>query len=144
MEKRNIFWIALVITLVLICITVSCLIRKSDDNNASYEEKVDYQKEIGKNILDLDIYKNVNESNISSIIIKEFKEYGSDYKDVTDPVEINEIYSTLKKLKLGEKTNAGCDDNTVIYILNLKDNSTVSLEIECEWIVLDNQRYLIK
>ena len=36
-----------------------------------------------------------------------------------------------------------CDDNTKIYVFNMDNGSSISVEIECDWVVLGNKRYEI-
>ena len=37
-----------------------------------------------------------------------------------------------------------CEDNTTVYVLYQKDGSKVSIEFECNWLVIGRKRYLIK
>lgn len=47
-------------------------------------------------------------------------------------------------MKIGRKTNMSCDDNTTIYVFTLTDETKMSLEIEYDWVVIDNIRYILK
>ena len=38
----------------------------------------------------------------------------------------------------------GCDDNTTVYSFVLRDNTKVSIEVECDWIVLEGKNYNFK
>ena len=47
-------------------------------------------------------------------------------------------------MKIGRKTEMSCDDNTTIYVFTLADETKLSLEIECDWVVIDNVKYILK
>ena len=47
-------------------------------------------------------------------------------------------------MKIGRKTDMACDDNTTIYVFTLTDETKLSLEIECDWVVINNIRYILK
>ncbi len=141
MKKRNITWIIILITLILLCIALSCLFRKNASNeNEDFEPKV----EEGKALMELDHYKSIKVDNISSLYIKKLTEGGDSFEEVVDETQIAAIYNNLNSKIVGKKTTQACDDNTTFYIFNLVDDSTISIEIECDWVVIDNERYLIK
>ena len=37
-----------------------------------------------------------------------------------------------------------CEDNTWVYKFHLKDGQDVSIEFECQWLVLGRNRYTVK
>lgn len=47
-------------------------------------------------------------------------------------------------MKIGRKTDMFCDNNTTIYVFTLTGETKLSLEIECDWVVIDNIRYILK
>ena len=147
MKKRNITWIIVLITLGLLCIALSCLFRKQDSNGSDIDDGTDIiepKVDEGKTLMELDHYKSIKVDNISSLYVKKLTVGGDTFEEVTDEAEIAAIYNNLNSKKVGEKTTNACDDNTTFYIFNLVDDSTVSIEIECDHVVIDNERYLIK
>ena len=143
MKKRTIIWLIILVTLILLCIALSCLFRKSG-NNTSGDPNDEPQVEEGKTLMELDHFNSVKVDNISSVLITRYTEGGDDYEEITDESEIAGIYNRLNSRKVGEKTEQACEDNTTVYIFNLVDDSTVSVEIECSWVVIGNERYLLK
>lgn len=89
-------------------------------------------------------YKNIVVDNIKSINFIKYTEGGSNDEEITDRDRINSIYNNLSNLTVGEETNMACEDNTKVYVFNMKDNNKISIEIECDWIVVGNKRYEIK
>lgn len=89
-------------------------------------------------------YKEIDKNNIVNIEVSKYTEGGLDSYVVTDKEELDNLYSYLSNIKIGEETHMACDDNTTIYTINLKDNSNKKVEIECDWIIIDNKRYIIK
>ena len=37
-----------------------------------------------------------------------------------------------------------CEDNTTIYTFILTDNTEITIEKECDWLVIDKKRYKIE
>ena len=101
-------------------------------------------KEIAKSILDHEYYKGLTLEDVTSVTIIKETEAGIDEKTYEDEKDIEKNYNYWKNKKLGEKTNKSCDDNTTTYVFNLKDNATISIAKECDWVVINNERYLIK
>ena len=93
---------------------------------------------------ELDEYKDLKVEDIVSLDIIKYTEGGDQRETVTDQEEINNVFNTLSNTKIGEETQRTCEDNTTVYIFNLVDDSTVSVEIECSWVVIGNERYLLK
>ena len=89
-------------------------------------------------------YKEIDENNIVNIEVSKYTEGGLDSYVVTDKEELDNLYSYLSNIKIGEETDMACDDNTTIYTINLNDNSNKKVEIECDWIIINNKRYIIK
>lgn len=89
-------------------------------------------------------YKNIDKNNIYSIEINKYTEGGINSKLITNQEEINNLYQTLMNIKYGEETEMACDDNTTIYVINFNDGTNKKVEIECDWIIIDNKRYLIE
>ena len=120
----------IIILNLLIIITLSILTgcNKSDESTS---------------LMDYGDYKNITEDNIKQIEIIKYTEAGSN-TTLVDENSIIGVYNKLKKMKIGRKTDMACDDNTTIYVFTLTDETKLSLEIECDWVVIDNIRYILK
>ena len=123
MKKKIILNLLIIITL---SILTGC--NKSDESTS---------------LMDYGDYKNVTKDNIKQIEIIKYTEAGAN-TTVVDENSIISVYKKLKKMKIGRKTNMSCDDNTTIYVFTLTDETKLSLEIECDWVVIDNIRYILK
>lgn len=92
-------------------------------------------------LLSLPNYKNLNPDNIKSLKIIRYTEGGVSEKLTKNKIEISEIYNFLKQVVLLGETNFSCTDNTTIYVFELNNNSKISVEIECEWVVIKGKNY---
>ena len=95
-------------------------------------------------LMNFGVYKNFSINNVKFLNISKYTEAGIDDKKISDINEIKSIYETLSKYKIGEITESSCDDNTTIYSFTMNDGSTVVFEFECNWIVIDNVRYMVE
>ena len=123
MKKKIILNLLIIITL---SILTGC--NKSDESTS---------------LMDYGDYKNITEDNIKQIEIIKYTEAGSN-TTLVDENSIIIVYNKLKKMKIGRKTDMFCDNNTTIYVFTLTDETKLSLEIECDWVVIDNIRYILK
>ena len=123
MKKKIILNLLIIITL---SILTGC--NKSDESTS---------------LMDYGDYKNVTKDNIKQIEIIKYTEAGSN-TTLVDENSIIGVYNKLKKMKIGRKAEMSCDDNTTIYVFTLTDETKLSLEIECDWVVIDNIRYILK
>ena len=123
MKKKIILNLLIIITL---SILTGC--NKSDESTS---------------LMDYGNYKNITEDNIKQIEIIKYTEAGVN-TTLVDENSIISVYNKLKKMKIGRKTEMSCDDNTTIYVFTLTDETKLSLEIECDWVVIDNIRYILK
>ena len=123
MKKKIILNLLIIITL---SILTGC--NKSDESTS---------------LMDYGDYKNVTKDNIKQIEIIKYTEAGAN-TILVDENSIIGVYNKLKKMKIGRKTDMACDDNTTIYVFTLTDETKLSLEIECDWVVIDNIRYILK
>lgn len=123
MKKKIILNLLIIITL---SILTGC--NKSDESTS---------------LMDYGDYKNITEDNIKQIEIIKYTEAGSN-TTLVDENSIISVYNKLKKMKIGRKTEMSCDDNTTIYVFTLTDETKLSLEIECDWVVIDNVKYILK
>lgn len=123
MKKKIILNLLIIITL---SILTGC--NKSDESTS---------------LMDYGDYKNITEDNIKQIEIIKYTEAGVN-TTLVDENSIISVYNKLKKMKIGRKTEMSCDDNTTIYVFTLTDETKLSLEIECDWVVIDNVKYILK
>ncbi|MBQ3298049.1 MAG: hypothetical protein IJG97_04495 [Bacilli bacterium] len=112
----------------------------------STKEKKENLKKIPKEIsvLDHEYYKGLTLEDIISVTVIRYTEGGDEEKTYTETEEIEKNYNYWKTKKLGKETTQTCEDNTTVYIFKLKDNASISIEKECDWIVIQDKRYLIK
>ena len=89
------------------------------------------------------INQDIDLSNVSYLEIIKYTE-GGDLHDRVENEEIEDYYNKLSQMIIKEETDMSCDDNTTVYIFHMKDNQEISIEIECEFLVYNNKRYLIK
>lgn len=99
------------------------------------------QKLPTKHLLEYSDYQKITPENIKTLKIRKYTEGGLIETDITDKKEINKIYQYLNGIKLTSETNMGCDDNTTVYSFVLQDNTKVSIEKECDWIVINGKHY---
>ena len=118
-------WMLLLITIVLFSITGCNL----NNNQISLMKYGDYQL--------------ITRDNIKQIQIIKYTEAGDETSIVDDNL-ITKVYNNLATKKIGKKTTRSCDDNTTIYVFTLTDDSKISIEIECDWVVINNERYILK
>ena len=114
----------------LIIVTLSILAGCNKNNESTF-------------LMDYGDYKNITKDNIKQIEIIKYTEAGAN-TTLVDENSIISVYKKLKKMKIGRKTDMSCDDNTTIYVFTLTDETKMSLEIECDWVVIDNIRYILK
>ena len=98
----------------------------------------------GQYLMEYSDYENIVPDNINELKIIRYTEGGAAEKIIKDKAQIKEFYNMLKQIKIGSKTTCGCTDNTTIYSFKLNDNSIQQIEIECDWVIIKNQNYLIK
>jgi hypothetical protein len=91
-------------------------------------------------LLDYGDYAKIKEDNIKEIKITKYTVAGSDSTYVNEDF-IKNVYNNFKKIKIGDKTNMTCEDNTTVYTFVLTDNSEITIEKECDWLVIGKERY---
>ena len=45
-------------------------------------------------------------------------------------------------MKIGKETDQVCEDNSTVYNF-IEEEKAIHFEIECDWIIINNKRYLI-
>lgn len=132
------FYVVLVILILIVSIFISGC------SNTKEEEKKGNSKVVTISVLEHDYYKGLTLEEISSVTIIKETEDGVDEQTYEEKTNIEKNYNYWKNKKLGKKTTKSCDDNTTTYVFNLKDNATISVVKECDLVVINNERYLIK
>lgn len=95
-------------------------------------------------LMSFDKFKDIDIDTIESVTIVKYTEAGNDEEIITDKKEIKSLYDRLSNIKVGKEVNMSCEDNTTIYNFNRKDGKDIPIEIECDWLVINEKRYLIK
>ena len=94
-------------------------------------------------LMELDNYKNIKLEDISSIEVVKYTVAGDNRITYDDYNDINEIFTMLKSVKLKDKTDMVCEDNTTVYVIRTKDDEKYSIEFECNWVIIGKDRYLV-
>ncbi len=92
-------------------------------------------------VLDYEEYRKITLDNIISIGVLNNSEDGMKKETYTKKEDIEGIYDYWKEQKIGQEIPQRCDDNTTIYTFELKDKSKVSIEKECDWIIINEKSY---
>ena len=108
----------------------------ANTNNAPAPEK--------KSLMEYQDYAKINPEKITSLRIIRYTEAGANEKIIKDKAEITGIYNSLKNIKILGETQMSCTDNTTIYSFELADGSKSSIEIECDWVVIEGKNYRIR
>ena len=87
--------------------------------------------------------KDFDLNDVTSVEYVRYTEGGDNRVIYTEKNDIERLYNAVKDIKIGKETSMACEDNTTVYIFNMKDNKTVAVEIECDWVVIGNTRYEI-
>jgi hypothetical protein len=94
-------------------------------------------------LMDYGDYQKINEYNIKKIEIVKYTEGGDDTQEVQED-DFPRIYNNLKDIKIGKETTRACEDNTTVYKFTLQDDTQLKVEIECDWVIINNKRYIIE
>ena len=88
-------------------------------------------------------YKDIKLSDVQNIRINTYTEGGFNSKIVSNNDELKKLYNDIFNIKYGEETDMACEDNSTTYVIYLKDGSSKSINIECDWIIINKKRYMI-
>lgn len=106
-----------------------------------------YQKhkeiEDSVSLFEMEEYKKIQLEKIKQINILSYTEGGSESVLEEDKDSIQKTYLSLSRIRVGKETNMACEDNTTVYVIQLEDETEISIEIECDWLVVGNERYKI-
>lgn len=94
-------------------------------------------------LFELEEYKDIKAEEIKMINIYHYTEGGVESTILNSEKEIKNTIKQLSKIKVGKETTMACDDNTTSYVLE-REEDTITIEIECNVLVLPDHRYEIK
>lgn len=140
--KKIILIVISLITIALIAVGVFFILNNNNSGNVENTTKDDTPKEY-VSIMSYEYYTHVDINNVKELETLRYTEAGLDYKKTSDRSEIESIYNMLSQLKVGERTERACEDNTTIYQFHMNDDMYYSVEIECDWFVIAGFRYNI-
>ena len=129
--KKIIKIITAILIVVLLIIIILVLVNKKEETPKTP-------------LFEMKEYNNIKYEQIKSINIMKYTEGGVESIMVDQPKEIKATYNKIKKIKVGKEVQTACDDNTTVYVIQFKDDTTKEVEIECDWIVIGDKRYLVK
>jgi len=124
------------IIIIIVAILVLCVL-------LFFGIKVKPVKEDGKLLFDFLNQEEFDIEDIESVKYIRYTEGGDNTITYTDSDNIKSMYNSVKNIRVGKETNRACEDNTTVYIFNMKDNTQFKVEIECDWVVMGNKRYNI-
>ena len=114
-------------------------------NSKKEENTVEEPKDDGvvKYLYDFEEYKDFKLEDIVSYEMIRFTVAGDQRQTYTDRDTITQIYNSLSQMKIGNLTERRCEDNTTVFKFTMKDGKNVSVEVECDWVVIGKFRYEI-
>ena len=129
--------------LLLFIFVVLLLVGCNSTNDNTIDIPNDEPKDEIMYLMDREEYNDFTVDDIVKYELIRFTMAGDNRQTYTDRETIETIYKGLKELKIGKKTDMACEDNTTIYKFTMKDGSTRSIEIECDWVIIGKDRYEI-
>lgn len=112
------------------------------------EEKIERIEEnkvtVSTTLMKFGKYKDIKVDDIDYIEKIRYTEGGSDSRIIKGIGEIQSTYNYLSTRVVGSKTEMSCEDNTTVYRFHMKDNTNISIEIECGVLVMEKNRYILK
>lgn len=85
----------------------------------------------------------IESNGIKSIEITHYGEGGSEKRVVTARDEIESLYFYWSKIKIGNKTEKRCDDDTTIYKFLYQNGMIFTIEKECNNYINEGKSYEI-
>lgn len=101
------------------------------------------EKELNIGLMDFEEYKEIDVNQITSIEYSWFNEGGREDKTIEDKDEITRTYNSLKNKTIINTSEMACEDNTKLYIIKT-DSKDYRIEIECNILIHNKDRYLLK
>lgn len=132
-----------VVIIALLAVTIIFIIGGNGKENKEKNNTEDIP-EI-KALTDFDEYKDLNtRTDIIKVTVRRFTVAGG-HDEVYDSYEdIHRLQSSVSSIKLGKETQMACEDNTTVYIFETNTGKSISVEVECDWIIIGKKRYLIE
>ncbi len=93
---------------------------------------------------DYDYFKKIDLNEVYNVSISKYTEGGVETDTYIDKSDVDYIYKELSNIQIKEETNKSCDDNSIVYSFNLKNGKSIVITIECEWIIINNKKFLIE
>lgn len=121
----------LLLIVILLFVAVGCT-KKSDTPKPKVKKHVSLVSKYKKLVLD----------DIRSVEVLKYTEGGVEKTEYTLE-DAKNIYNYLATMTVGEETAQACEDNTTIYNFTMFDGSVISVEIECDWVIIDGKRYMV-
>ena len=94
-------------------------------------------------LLEIDEYKKIELEHITQINVLKTTIGGQESILKDQSSDIKKTYNYLSSIKIGSEVTKSCDDNGTTYIITLDSGEEVIIEIECNWLVMNNKRYSI-
>ncbi|MCR5262194.1 MAG: hypothetical protein K6C94_10225 [Candidatus Gastranaerophilales bacterium] len=87
-----------------------------------------------------DYYK-ITPDNIKALKVLRYTEGGVSEKDIGDKKDIEKICRQFSRIQIAGESKMSCTDNTTIYAFTFNDGSKTSIELECNWAVINGKNY---
>lgn len=131
-----------VVIIALLAVTIIFIIGGNGKENKE-KNNIEDIPEI-KALTDFDEYKDLNtRTDIIKVTVRRFTVAGG-HDEVYDSYEdIHRLQSSVSSIKLVKETQMACEDNTTVYIFETNTGKSISVEVECDWIIIGKKRYLI-
>lgn len=143
MKKKIIIIEAITLTSIILCTFFVYNFVK--DRTKEKDKGKEKKKVVNKvNLMSFQQFSKISISNTESVDIIKYTIAGRSEENITNKEEITSIYNGLNTYKVGGTTDRACEDNTVVYKFNLVDKTSISIEIECEWLVIGKNRYVLE
>ncbi len=135
LNRKIVLVIVIAFVIIIMEALVLFIVRNNKDNKETQLKgpRMEYEE-----------YKVITPDNIQKIDINKYTEGGNIITIVDKQEDIQSTYNSLSKINIGKETEQACEDNTTAYVFTLKDGKTISIEIECDWVIIKNKHYMIK
>ncbi len=134
--NRKIVLVIVIAFVIIIMEALTLIIIRNHQNPA--------EKQFEGPLMEYEEYKVITPDNIQKIDINRYTEGGNSVTTLDKQEDIQSTYNSLSKIKIGKETEQACEDNTTGYVFTLKDGKTISIQIECDWVIIKNKHYMIK
>ena len=133
--KKIVIVSSIIFLLFLALVTFSFL--KISDKNI-FPKKI-----VERKINQFDEFTKLKEENIEKLEIISYTEDGMSSDVITNYDSIRKFYNYVNNIRVGNESKTTCEDNTTIYKFYLIKDEAVSIEIECNNLVINTKRYEI-